>query len=97
MQTLAHSQRFNNELFIANQKFEEAQQTVFFLARALEYKWNEPFEEIMAGTDVALATIFKVRNASELSSLVDAMELADFQKDGEGAQKETFERCILDA
>lgn len=85
-----HMQRYNQELVIANQKFRDAQEVVFFLARALEYKWNEPFETIMLGKEVQMETIYKVRNASELQSLVDAMELADFQKDGEGAQKESF-------
>ena len=86
-----HLQRYNQELFVANQKFQDAQEVVFFLARALEYKWNEPFETIMSGKGVSMETIYKVRNASELQSLVDAMELADFQKDGEGAQKESFD------
>lgn len=42
-----HRLRFLYELHIATRRFETAQQFTYFLARTLEYKWNEPFDDIL--------------------------------------------------
>jgi len=72
-----HRLRFLNEMHSATSSFETAQQTVFLMARALEYKWNTPFDEFMGGTGTTMTSIFCARNAKELQDIVDDMRGAD--------------------
>lgn len=59
----------------ADQKFQVAQQWLFFMARALEYKWNEPLAGLVDGWE--MADLFKLRNADELEAMYYAMKLFD--------------------
>ena len=63
--------------------FNEAQKWLFYLTRALEYKWNTPlaFYEYPAGSGHywSGSTIFKLRNAEELVGMYDAMDDFDSQ------------------
>jgi hypothetical protein len=52
--------------------FEEAQKWLFFMARALEYKWNEPLENKVSGWK--MSHLFKLRNAEELQAMYAAMK-----------------------
>lgn len=58
----------------ADIKFQEAQKWLFFMARALEYKWNEPFKK---NNGWALESLFKLRNASELKAMYLEMKAFD--------------------
>ncbi len=57
----------------AQRAFEEAQDWVFFMVRALEYKWNTPFFYSYGGKDYSLQSVFSARNAEELEEFVAAM------------------------
>ncbi len=75
-----HKLRYLNELLIAERTFTIAQQTAFFMARALEYKWNVPFDAFLQGVGsgtTSMAAIYRARNAQELQLIVDDMRLAD--------------------
>jgi hypothetical protein len=72
-----HRLRFLYELHIANRRFETAHQFTYFLARTLEYKWNEPFNDIMAGSGYEFDDLFRLRNATEIRLFVEAMEGRD--------------------
>ena len=52
--------------------FEEAQKWLFFMARALEYKWNEPLGNKVSGWQ--MSHLFKLRNAEELQAMYAAMK-----------------------
>jgi len=48
------------------------------MARALEYKWNEPLDVVgPTGLNYELADLFQLRNASELEDMYNAMKLFD--------------------
>jgi hypothetical protein len=59
----------------ATQAFEQAQRWLFFMARALEYKWNEPFQNYLAadGRYWSSASVFQLRNATELQDCYNAL------------------------
>lgn len=62
----------------ANLGFEEAQRWLFFMVRALEFKWNTPFSGFAhEGRTWSARTLFKLRNADELESFFDAMNAFD--------------------
>ena len=85
-----HRLRFLYELHIATRRFETARQFTYFLARALEYKWNEPFDEIMSGSGYEFADIFRMRNATEVRLLIEAMEARDNNRTLPGNGREDF-------
>jgi hypothetical protein len=62
----------------ANLAFDEARRWLFFLARALEYKWNTPFRNFEypagSGRRWSTSTLFKLRNAEELRQMFLAMD-----------------------
>lgn len=64
----------------ANQAFEQARRWLFFMTRALEYKWNEPFRGFMGadGRSWSSASVFQLRNATELQDCYNA--LCDYDK-----------------
>jgi hypothetical protein len=71
-----HRLALRAEMVDADLKFREAQKWLFFMARALEYKWNEPLDDLWSkgyngGT---LADLFKLRNADELWAMFTAMQ-----------------------
>lgn len=47
--------------------FNEARQWLFFATRALEYKWNQPFDFLSGGITYNLAHLFRLRSADELN------------------------------
>ncbi|HVR35511.1 MAG TPA: hypothetical protein VMS21_06625 [Methylomirabilota bacterium] len=67
----------------ANLAFEEARKWVFFLVRALEYKWNTPFRNFEypsgSGRRWSASTLFKLRNAAELEQMTLAMDTYESQ------------------
>jgi hypothetical protein len=67
----------------ANLAFEEARKWVFFLVRALEYKWNTPFRDFEypagSGRRWSASTLFKLRNAAELEQMSLAMDTFESQ------------------
>lgn len=65
-----HYLRAQNNMLRADLAFRAAQRWVFFLLRALEYKYNRPFIHVNGSTTWELASIFRVRNAEELDDLV---------------------------
>ena len=70
-----HFVRAQAESIDADQAFRRAQRWVFYTQRALEYKWNKDFVwSYPAGRSFDRGTIFKIRNADELSGLVAALE-----------------------
>ncbi len=62
----------------ANLGFEEAQRWLFFMVRALEFKWNTPFAGFAHdGRTWSVSTLFKLRNADELEAFFNAMNAFD--------------------
>lgn len=58
----------------ANLRFDRAQRWLFFMARALEYKWNIPFSNhSLDGRTWSTDTLFRLRNAGELEDFYAAM------------------------
>ena len=56
---------------LANLSFDEAQKWLYFMARALEYKWNTPFTNYFyLGRRWSTPTLFKLRNAEELETVL---------------------------
>jgi hypothetical protein len=72
-----HRLRMQDTVLDAQYAFEEAQKWVFYAAKALEYKWNEPFVQTYETINWSTASVFKLRNATELKSLVQAMQNFD--------------------
>jgi hypothetical protein len=73
----------------ANLAFEEAQKWLFFMVRALEYKWNTPFQEYpFDGRSYSSQTVYKLRNAEELVDFYQAMVNYDNEVN-RGRQPET--------
>ncbi|HVO71814.1 MAG TPA: hypothetical protein VMT24_17320, partial [Aggregatilineaceae bacterium] len=69
-----HHLRYLNETMLASLAFDEAQKWLFFMARALEYKWNTPFMNYFyMGKRWSTTTLFKLRNADELIQFYNAM------------------------
>ena len=69
-----HRLTAQSDLMKADLAFAEAQKWLFFMARALEYKWNRPFTNWMhSGRTWSTPNIFKLRNAKELEDLYQAM------------------------
>jgi hypothetical protein len=72
-----HRTRYLSQTYLAHRRFEEAQQLLFLAARALAYKWNEPFDQFMNNTGYSLSSIYKARNAFELDLVFQAMDTAN--------------------
>lgn len=69
-----HYLRSQNDMIKADNAFREAQEWVFYTARALEFKWNKDFEINYLDKDWSLDTLFKLRNFLELNEMVSALE-----------------------
>jgi hypothetical protein len=68
------------DMVTANLAFNEAQKWLYFMVRALEYKWNTPFRNYaFGGRTWSADTIFKLRNAAELELLYEAMDSFESQ------------------
>ncbi len=68
-----HRFRARHQVFVANTDFRNAMENVFLFIKAFEYKWNREFNT--AGWD--LDTFFRIRNASELETLVSDLIFAE--------------------
>lgn len=69
-----HHLRYQHQTMLANLSFDEAQKWLYFMARALEYKWNTPFMNYFyLGRRWSTGTLFKLRNAEELEQFYHAM------------------------
>lgn len=70
----SHHLRYQHQTMLANLAFDEAQKWLYFMARALEYKWNTPFMNyFFLGRKWSAGTLFKLRNAAELQQMYNAM------------------------
>ncbi len=69
-----HRVTMQTDMIGADASFREAQTWLFYMVRALEYKWNEPFTNSGGWT---LKTLFKLRNADELWNLYSQMKAFD--------------------
>jgi len=69
-----HHLRHQHQTMLANLSFDESQKWLYFMARALEYKWNTPFMNYFyLGRKWSTGTLFKLRNAEELEQFYYAM------------------------
>ena len=69
-----HHLRYLHQTMLANLSFDEAQKWLYFMSRALEYKWNTPFMNYFyLGRRWSTGTLFKLRNADELEQFYNAM------------------------
>ena len=69
-----HLVRSDNAILKADAAFANAQRWMFYLIRALEYKWNQKFVGFYANRNYDAGSIFKMRNAEELKDLFNALE-----------------------
>jgi len=69
-----HLVRSDNAIIKADAAFANAQRWMFYLLRALEYKWNQNFVGTYAGRNYDSGSVFKLRNAEELKDLFIALE-----------------------
>jgi hypothetical protein len=68
------------DMVSANLAFEEARKWLYFMVRALEYKWNTPFRNYaFSGRTWSADTLFKLRNAAELELMFQAMDSFESQ------------------
>jgi hypothetical protein len=79
-----HRLNSNYDILVANLAFDSAHKWLFFMVRALEYKWNVPFAQSNGGVDWTADSVFKCRNGEELYGLYLAM--LDFDGDIEGTR-----------
>lgn len=71
----SHMLLSQRDMLVANFSFEEAQRWMFFMTRALEYKWNQRFtNNTPDGRTWTSSSVFKLRNAAELEDLWRAMD-----------------------
>jgi hypothetical protein len=70
-----HRLTLQSNMIEADLAFTEAQKWLFFMARALEYKWNEPLTNMLNGGK--MADLFKLRNADELQQMYTIMKHFD--------------------
>jgi len=72
-----HRLRAQRNALRANLAFDRARLWIFFMARALDYKWNTPFQldadDSADGRDWSAQSLFKLRNAEELGDMYQAM------------------------
>lgn len=66
----------------AENSFRVAQRWAYFMVRALEFKWNQPFSHTFEGEGWDSNSVFRVRNATELQQLIAAMRDFDAQLTG---------------
>jgi Vibrio cholerae sialidase, lectin insertion/FG-GAP repeat len=80
-----HRLQAQADMVAANLAFNKAQEFLFFMQRALDYKWDTPMNTTaLIGTNEITwtdNTIFKLRNAAELMDLFNAMDQFDADED----------------
>ncbi len=70
-------QRSERAILKAERKFRNAQRWTYFTARALEYKWQERFAISEGTVAFDISSIFRARNAEELSEVRNQMNNFD--------------------
>jgi hypothetical protein len=68
-----HRWKAQADMGAADLAFNNAQRWLFFMERALDYKWNTPFNHYYGSNTWTDATLYKLRNADELNEMFDAM------------------------
>ncbi len=86
-----HRLTSNYDMTVANLAFDAAHKWLFFMARALEYKWNVPFATLHGGINWSADAVFKCRNADELTGLYLAMIDFDAQIEGTRIKDDFFD------
>lgn len=81
----SHRIRKQNGMLVASLSFNEAQKWLYFMARALEYKWNTAFKFPYGGRDWSSLSVFKLRSAAELEDMWRAMN--DYDANASGYEK----------
>ena len=72
-----HRMRAEGDVRRALWEFENAQHWIFFMSRALEYKWNVDFEKDYLERAWTVEEVFRARNAGELVDAYNAMDEFD--------------------
>jgi hypothetical protein len=84
-----HRLALQSDMIAADEAFTEAQKWLFFMGRALEYKWNEPLEGLLGGW--RMSDLFKLRNADELQQMYQAMKTFDDLRVLSGSSDDRFD------
>jgi len=75
-----HRLQTQHDTLLANLSFAEAQKWLYFLVRALEYKWNSPFQDFpFQDQSWSASTLFRLRNAEELERFYLATDAYESQ------------------
>lgn len=75
-----HRLQTQHDTLLAHLSFDEAQKWLYFMSRALEYKWNSPFTNYLyLGRRWSSETLFRLRNAEELELFYGAMNAYESQ------------------
>lgn len=82
-----HTTRLSTSMLRAEQDFSRAQEWLFYTARALEYKWQEPFEDRTTG--LTTDSVFGLRNADDLQDFLSALRDFDGFRNLQGTQQAT--------
>jgi hypothetical protein len=86
-----HRLNSNYDILVANLAFDSAHKWLFFMSRALEYKWNVPFAHTHNGIAWNAGSVFKCRNGDELYALYLAMLDFDAQIEGTRIKGDFFD------
>lgn len=86
-----HRLRTRYDTQVAHLAFEEAQKWLLFMARALNYKWNQPFTHSFEGTQWNGQSVYRLRNADELLSLYRAMDDYDGLLEGTRVKEDFYD------
>ena len=86
-----HRLNSNYDILVANLAFDAAHQWLFFMARALQYKWNVPFTHSHGGVNWHARAVFQCRNGGELYGLYLAMLDFDAQIEGTRIKDDFFD------
>ncbi|MCD8534784.1 MAG: hypothetical protein LR011_08350 [Verrucomicrobia bacterium] len=86
-----HRLNSNYDIVVANLAFNNAHKWLFFMTRALEYKWNVPFSQNHGGVNWNADSVFKCRNGDEFFSLYLAMIEFDTQIEGSRIKDDFFD------
>jgi hypothetical protein len=75
-----HRLRSQSDMIGANLSFDEAQKWLFFMIRAMEYKWNVGMNNYpFMGRNWSSSSVFKLRNTDELEMFFLAMDSFESQ------------------
>ncbi|MCC6488747.1 MAG: hypothetical protein IT364_14710 [Candidatus Hydrogenedentes bacterium] len=86
-----HRLRVQRDMLYAQQSYEVAQNWIFFVLRAFEYKWNVPFIYSDPTGAWSIQSIFRARNALELNRLKNALTAFDGLLQGTSRTDDRFD------